>query len=467
MVPLAYMLLEDANVPIFNLTSGILLVALVILLILSSLFSSLETAYSTVNIIRLRNYMEEKRKGAKKAVYIAEKFDTTLTTLLIGNNLVNIGATTIATYIIGKLIFNPALVNVITTLGMTLIVLIFGEIIPKSYANENAEKVALRYSGVLFVIIKIFTPLSWFFQKLRKLFLKKNVDTTPQVTEEELESIIETMEGQGVIENKDAELMQNALDINDTNVYEIMTPRVDIVAIEDIMSIDEIKKTFFESQYSRIPVYHNDKDNIIGILHERDFFTAYINQNGKDINIRTLMSRPRYVSESTKVGDLIQDMQSGKFHFAIVSDEYGGTSGIVTLEDALEELVGEIYDEYDEETENSKLIKIDETRYNVNPNTELDYLFEELKLGKVPNTKYHNVGGFVYELSEETPYKGKSVTYHTVYEEESVENPVHKEYNLKFTIDKVYKRRILSLLLEIEEIINDEEKTSQTNEEVV
>lgn len=459
MVPLAYS--HYFKVLAFPYQSAILLVVLIILLWLSSLFSSLETAYSTVNIIRLRNYMEEKKKGAKKAVYIAEKFDNTLTTLLIGNNLVNIGATTIAGYIIGKMILNPMWSNVVTTLGMTLIVLIFGEIIPKSYAKENAEKVALRYSGFLFVLIKIFSPLTWFFQKLRKLFLKKNVDTTPQVTEEELESIIETMEDEGVIENKDAELMQNALDINDTNVYEIMTPRVDIVAIEVNMSVENIKKMFFDFQYSRIPVYDQDKDNMIGILHERDFFTAYINQNGKNINIRSLMSKPRYVSESTKVSDLIEEMQSGKFHFAIVSDEYGGTSGIVTLEDALEELVGEIYDEYDEEIENFKFKKIDEQHYIVSPNTELDELFDELKLGKKPNSKYHNVGGFVYELSEETPYKGKVVIYHSIYEEESVENPVHKEYNLKFTIDKVYKRRILSLLLEIEEIAEEEKTVSE------
>ena len=250
-----------------------LLIALIILLMFSAFFSSCETALSTSNIIRLKGYVEEKRRGAKKALYLAEKFDTTLITLLVGNNIVNIGATTIAAYILSQLIANPSIYNIVNTFGMTIIVLIFGEITPKSLAKENPEKIILKFSGLLFVIHKILWPFSWFFYKLRKLMIKKSNKVTPQVTEEELESIIETMEDEGVIENDNAELMQNALNINDTTVYEIMTPRVDVVAVDINEDIESIKNVFLEYKYSRIPVIDKDKDNMIGILRERDFLT--------------------------------------------------------------------------------------------------------------------------------------------------------------------------------------------------
>jgi len=436
-----------------------LLVALVICLMLSAFFSSCETGLSTSNIIRLKGYVEEKKKGARKALYLAEKFDVTLITLLVGNNLVNIGATTISAYILGKLLVNPTLYNLVNTFGMTVIVLIFGEILPKSYAKENPENFALKISGILFFIQKLLWPFSWIFYKMRSLMIKKSDKKAPQVTEEELESIIEAMEDDGVIENDNAELMQNALDINDTTVYEIMTPRVDVVAVNVDEDIESIKRVFFEYQYSRIPVYEKDKDNMIGILRERDFLTAYINQknnitdNSKNINIRKIMSSPYFVSKETKVDDLIKEMQEVKKHFAIVLDEYGGTSGIVTMEDALEELVGEIYDEYDDVPElDFDLNKLSNNKYQVNPEMEIEDLFKELNLGKSPETSYHNVGGLVYELCEEPPFKGKIVTYNAFYESTDLENPITVEYKLTFTIDRVIKRRIKSLTLQIEEV---------------
>ena len=383
----------------FDLVKNVpLLVALVICLMLSAFFSSCETALSTSNIIRLKGYVEEKKKGARKALYLAEKFDVTLITLLVGNNLVNIGAATISAYILGQLIMNPTVYNLVNTFGMTVIVLIFGEILPKSYAKENPESFALKTSGIIYFIQKILWPFSFVFYKLRSLMIKKSNKKTPQVTEEELESIIEAMEDDGVIENDNAELMQNALDINDTTVYEIMTPRVDVVAVSIDEDIESIKKVFFEYKYSRIPVYEKDKDNMIGILRERDFLTAYISQK-ENLNIRKIMSSPYFVSKETKVDDLIKEMQEVKKHFAIVLDEYGGTSGIVTMEDALEELVGEIYDEYDDAPElDFEINKLTDNKYQINPEMEIEDLFEELNLGKTPDTSYHNVGGLVYEL---------------------------------------------------------------------
>lgn len=435
-----------------------LLFVLIVLFIFSAFFSSSETAFSTVNIIRLRNYLDDKVKGAKKAVYIAEKYDITITTILVGNNLVNIASTTIGAYIVTSLITEPSIANIVNTILMTIIILIFGEILPKSYSKTNADKLVLKFSGVLYLIIKILYPITWIFLKLQRSMIKKN-ELVPSVTEDELESIIDVMETEGIIEKTNAELIQSALNLDEKNVIDIMTPRVDMIAIEVNDSIEEIKELFFEYQFSRVPVYEEDKDNIIGILSERDFFTAYIKSENHDIDIRKIISKPYYVSKTKKVDDLIREMQSLKKHFAIVSDEYGGTSGIVTMEDALEELVGEIYDEYDEyveEEDAEKIVELGENKYLISADMELDYLFEELKLGNEPVTRFTNVGGFIYELSADMPITGNQVKVNSTYEEDNIENPVHIDYEITFTIDKVQNRRIKTLIVEVK-VINENE----------
>lgn len=462
MVPLAIGLNTlNAIIDFSNFTEQIpLFILLIILLMFSAFFSASETSFSSVNIIRLKNFAEEKRRGAKKAVYIAEKFDLTLTTLLVGNNLVNIAATTIGAYVFSQTILNPTVANVLNTVVMTIIILIFAEIIPKSFAKENAEKLALKLSGFLFIIIKIFYPVSWLFIKLKKIMIKDNGLATPYVTETELESIIDVMETEGVLESDNADLLQSAITLSARTVYDIMTPRVDIVAIDANDDIDKIKETFFEHKFTRIPVYEDDKDNIIGILNEREFLTAYIRTNKAKINIKNLISKPFFVSETTKVDVLIQEMQQMKKHFAIVSDEYGGTSGIVTMEDALEELVGEIYDEsdeYDETDDPENIIDIDTNKYLISAEMELEYLFEELKLGNLPETRYNSVGGFIYELSKDIPFEGMQISVNSVYEEEDLENPVYIEYQLNFTIHEMDNRRIKSLIVDIKEIVNEVE----------
>ena len=426
-----------------------LLVLLVLLIIISSFFSSAETAFSTANLIRLKNYAEDRRKGAKKAVYIVEKFDLTLTTILVGNNFVNIAATTISAFIITSMILNPTVANIVSTFLMTIIILIFGEIMPKQYAKDNAEKFALKYSGIMYAIIKGLYPITFLFLKLKNSLMKRHKkEDMPFVTEDELESIIEVMEGQGVIDTDDAELFQNAITLNDKTVYDIMTPRVDMIAVEVNDDIEVIKQVFFEHQFSRIPVYDTDKDRIVGILSERNFFTALLKQ--EEIDLYKLMSAPYFVSKSTRVDDLIREMQKLKKHFAVVSDEYGGTSGIVTMEDALEELVGEIYDEYDEDEEDSQIItSIQENEYLLSSEMEIDHLFETLNLGTIPDTNYATVGGLVYELSESLPEEGDEVHYHTSYEEHDLEKPVYIEYDLVFTITKVENRRIREVKLKV------------------
>jgi len=440
------------------------LIAVIFLIMLSAFFKSMETVFSTVNIIRLKNSLEEKERGAKKALYIAEKYELTLTTTLVGNTLANILAITLFMRVAMYVIVNDNFAVLIATVILFIVILLFGEIIPKVNGKEKAEKMALSFSGLMYLFIIILFPTTFVFLKIKKLFFKNANDLTPYVTEDELESIIDTMETKGVIEKNNAELIQSAISLNERNVCDIMTPRVDVVAIEITESAEDIKNMFFEYQFSRVPVYEEDKDNIIGVLSERDFLTAYIKNNGKDIEIKKLMSKPFFVSRSKKVDDLIREMQQMKKHFAIVSDEYGGTSGIVTMEDALEELVGEIYDEFDEyieEEDTEKIVELAPGKYLVSADMEIDYLFEQLNLGEAPETRFSNLGGLVYEFSEELPSPGKQVIINSVYDNEDVENPIHNEYEITFTIDKVENRRIKTIVVEpkiISEQIEEEEE---------
>lgn len=437
----------------------VLICAIIVLLMLSAFFSASETAYSTVNIMRLKSYQDEKRKGAKKAVYIAEKYDLTIITILIGNNLVNIGGTTVAGTVIASLIINGTIADLVTTIAMTLLVLIFGEILPKTFAKQNSEELALKFSGPLYFMMKLFSPISWFFLKLRKGVIKHDeTDNEPYMTEDELENVIDVMEDQGILDEKDAELISNSISINETTVYEIMTPRVDMICIDINDSVTEIRNKFFEYQFSRIPVYRDDKDKIIGILRERDFFTALIKYGPDKVNINKLISTPFFVSKATKVADLIREMQQEKKHFAIVVDEYGGTDGIVTLEDALEELVGEIYDEYDEVEAIPDIKQISDNTYQISSEMSLDEMFEQLHLGPTPDCIYSNVGGFVYDLCEDVPQEGKQITISSTYELNDIENPIFKKYNLLFTIKKVVDKRIKLVELTVSEISDEEDK---------
>jgi putative hemolysin len=425
----------------------------ILLFIFSAFISKAEAVFSSVNIIRIRNFLEEKRKGAKKAVYISEKYDTTLTTLLIVNILLKISLVILAGYFVYNLLDNFLLSVIVILFLMTTLLLIFTEIIPRAKGQIAPEMKALRYSGFLYFIIKLLSPVTYLYVRMRKSIMEKNdLLDNPKVTEEELESIIDVMETEGVFEENDAEMIQNAISLSETTVYDIMTPRVDVVAVEISSSIEDIKNMFFEYQFSRVPVYREDKDNIVGILSEKDFFTALL--KGEKIELEKMLSEPYYVSKTTKVNDLIKELQRLQKHFAIVVDDYGGTSGIVTMEDALEEIVGEIYDEYDD-VEEEDLVKIDEGKYHVKPEMDLEELFEVLELGDAPESQFSSVGGFVYGLCEGMPYEGQIVSYkHHV---EIITETEEKEivYLLSFTISKFTNRRIRDLVLEITENPND------------
>jgi len=429
----------------------LLIVIIIIGLVFSAFFSSIETALSSVSLIRLKKMADDKIKGARKAVFLIENYERTLITILIGNNLTNIGASTVSAFIFSKLLFKSAtLSSFVSTFLMTFLIITFGEILPKTYAKNHATKVSIKFAGMMWFFYKIFFPVAFFFVRLQRKFVK-NQSENSSVTGEELETIIDTMEDEGLIDEDHADIIQGALSLGNKTVGDIMTPRVDMISVKVNDSVDSILEEFFKSQYSRLPVYEEDKDNILGILQEKDFLANVIKNKDK-IDLKKLIQKPLYVTRSTKVDDLIKEMQEVKKHFAIVADEYGGTSGIVTMEDALEELVGEIYDEYDEE-EAIEIIKLNDNSYDVSPELTIEELSEELDLEILKDSnQYQTIGNVVYDLCEELPEEGDEVTlesFKTTYEEEKT---IETNYSLIFQIKKVVNRRIRKLTLKVVKI---------------
>ena len=423
------------------------------LLLGSAYFSASEMAFTTVNQIRLRSLADNKVKGARKAIYITEHYDKTLSTILVGNNLVNIALTTICAYIFSTLISNPSLANILNTVIMTIIVLIFGEILPKTIAKVDPMKFALGSSGLMYVIMKVLTPITVVFLKMQgfasKSAKKNGADShEPTVTENELESIIDTMEEEGVIDSQDAEMIQGVLDIQSKTAYDIMTPRVDISAINYAESVKNIQDMFLKTMYSRLPVYDKTIDKIIGVLNHKDFIKAML--SGEKIYIKKIMTDPLYINENMKVDDIIRTMQKSKKHMAIVLDEHGGTSGIVCMEDAIEEMVGEIYDEHDSTDDIIEFCdKKNENEYIVDPDMELKDLFEMLEIEHLPESDYTSVGGFLFELTEELPVEGKVVNFKTI--DERVIDGVYKSVNVEihFTLSKVEDNRIKEIIVTV------------------
>ncbi len=428
-----------------------LVILMIILLFISAFFSMSETVFSSVNIIRLKTFIEDSKKGSKKALWITENFDKTLTTILVGNNLANIALATVSVSFFSSIfVNNETAVNLVNTFVMTTIILIFGEIVPKSFAKNNAEKLALLLSRVLYGLIYILTPVTWIFIKIKSWMVKENNEVQVSVTGDELETIIDTMEEEGSIDEDEAEMLQSVLDLSEKLVYDIMTPRVDMIGIEVDEDLEDIKKMFFENQFSRIPIFEETRDNVIGILHERDLFTKLIKD--EKIVIRDLMKKPMFVSKSMKVDTFIEILQRENTHMAVVSGEYGGTSGIVTMEDALEELVGEIYDEHDE-IDDEFIQQIKENKYGVNAEIDLEDLFEELGIGNPPKSQYSNLAGWLYEMFEDIPEVDDGYTFiqEIINYEHDDDEPIR--ISLRFVVKDIKERRISYVHLTIEELI--------------
>lgn len=439
----------------------ILLLGTIILIYCSSFCSASETAYSSCNSLRLKTLAEEKRKGSRKAIYITENFEKTLSCILTFNNLVNIACTTIAGYLFGKFIINPTIANLLNTVVLTIVILIFGEILPKARAKANPEKYALRHAGAIYFLLKysfIYYPF-YFLQK--QITRKKEIDAVPTVTENELESIIDTMEEEGVIDHDNKEILQGAMSLGEQSAYDVMTHRKDVIFVEENEDIETVKKLFIEYQYSRLPVYSGTRDNVVGIINQKDFFSALLT-NSKQPTIKKIMTSAHFVSEEMKLDDVIRELQRAKKHMAIVIDEQGGTSGLVTLEDCIECMLGEIYDEHDEEQDHDNIQKLEDGSFIIDADTELTELFEELKIEHIPETNYTTVGGLIFEKSEELCDVNDVITINTIDEQiDEHGNFISKPISLVFTILAIESKKITQAKLEIIEespvISNDEE----------
>lgn len=430
----------------FGVSDAISIFAIVILIILSAFFSASETAFSSVNTMHIRSYVDEKRKGARRAQYVIDHFDIALVSFLVGNNLVNIANTTLCAYLFSTFIANPTLSNILNTVIMTIVILIFGEILPKSYAKHNPEKYVLKFSGAVFVFLKIIHVIAIPFYGLQKLVLKnKEVN---KITEDDLEDIVDTMEDQGMLDSENASIIHGALNISERTVNDILVPRVDIVALPITATEKDIKDLFIECQYSRIPVYDGDKDNIVGVLNFKDFVN--VEYQNKKFKLEEIMQEPLKVTKAMKVDELIQTMQKLQKHLAIVIDEFGGTSGIVTMEDALEEMVGEIYDEHDD-TEGAPVLKLAEDKFSVKADISVEDLFEILKIEHLPETTYPSVAGMIYELSESVPEQGTTVKITAIDDVLNEKNEyISMIADLTFVVDEVEDNRIKKAILTID-----------------
>lgn len=388
----------------------VLYILVVILVALSAFFSASETAYSSVSRVRLKNYQAEGDKRAGRALKIADHFDRALSAILIGNNVVNIASATIGTMICTSLLGDGPLAATVSTLAMTVLVLIFGEVLPKSFAKENAEQFALVVAAPLSLLITVLKPLIAALIGLKKLasMLIKTKEKAPSVTEEELKYIIEEIEDEGVLEEEESELVQSALEFDDITVSEILTPRVDVDAINVNDPVEKMLELFKNSSHSRIPVYEKSVDHILGIVTAYRFLHTYLENPAVDI--RSLIQDTLFVPPTKKISELLQELQRQKMQFAVVVDQYGGTIGIVTVEDILEELVGEIWDENEDMEEEVR--RIDTHLYEVEGDTKLYDLFEELEL-EFPGFKSssNSIGGWALEMLEHIPTLGESFRY--------------------------------------------------------
>ena len=380
---------------------------LAVLVLCSSFFSATETAYSSINRIKLKNMASAGSRKAQKALELAEGYDRLLSTILVGNNVVNILASSLATVLfVQNLGFGDTGVS-LSTAVMTVVILIFGEISPKSIAKESPEKFAIAVAGVIGFIQTLLTPINFLFSLWKKLLsMLFKVENDDSMTQEELLTIVEEAQNEGDLEAHESDLICAAIEFNDLDVKDILTPRVDVVAVDVTDSLDEIELMFRNNNFSRLPVYENSIDNIVGVIHEKDFYNLYYNHMGTFKSITQMLL---YTSPHVKISTLLKQLQSSKTHMAVVLDEYGGTAGIITLEDILEELVGEIYDEHDQVKEYYK--ELDPNTYLIECDMDLDDMFEFFGLEDEEDYDFITVSGWVIHELERIPKVGESFTY--------------------------------------------------------
>lgn len=402
-----------------------------LLILCSSFFSCIETAFSCVSTARLKNEESKGNKKAKNALFITENFDKALTTILIGNNVVNLGCSSLATVLCMNIFQNFA--AAISTGLTTILVLTFGEIIPKCIGKEKSEAVALNTAIILKGLMIVLTPLSFLFIAIKTGALKLlNIrNDSPTVTEDELKYIIEHSENEGVLEEEESEMVQSALEFDEKSAFEVLTPRVDMLALDIDDDFETNKNKILTERYSRVPVYKENLDNILGILYTRDYLEELI--DGKTPDIKLLINDAFFTYKSRKLSALMNDLRKNQVNMAIVTDEYGGTLGIVTMEDLIEEIVGEIYDE-DEDIE-KEYTKLRENCYFVSGDLEFDQLLELTDREDFDNdTESHTVGGFIFEHMGRIPKEGDKFEID----------------GLSFEVYKVEERRIISAIVKVD-----------------
>jgi len=423
------------------------IVIIVFCIIMSAYFSATETAYSTFNRIRMKNLAEKGNKKAAKVLKLSDNYDTLLSTILIGNNIVNILASSLATILFVDLLKGGSFAewsSAISTATLTVIILTFGEISPKTVAKKKPEWFALFAAPLISVLVCIFRPFTFIFKQLQNLLSKIfKSDEDKGMTEEELISIIEEAEEEGDFDKEESTLIKSAIEFADLEVSDIFTPRIDITATSKDATNEEIGKLFTESGYSRLPVYEDDLDNIIGILYYKDFFTTEFS------SIEEIMKPVIYVAKTQKINDLLKELQNKQLHLAVVMDEFGSTAGIVTLEDVLEEIVGEIWDEHDEKV--VELQQLSEKEYIVSGKANISKLFDELEIDDEPEAQ--TVNGWTMTALGRIPTEGD----------------VFEDSGLKVKVLKMDGKRIENVhvtdMREAEEEENEDKKSKSKDKE--
>lgn len=406
---------------------GISRVVILILLILMSAFlSATETAFVNFNRTRMKNLSNSNNKKAVLVLDLDDNYDILMSTILIFNSITNITATSLAVFIITKYFNNYGII--LATIITIFLILIFGQILPKGLVNFAPEKFAMFSAPAIKALIFICTPINFILFSIKKAFNKIfKSETLPSITEDELKNMIDEVENEGMINKNESDLIRSAIEFNETVVEDIYTPRIDIVGIEENDSLDDIKEKFLISGYSRLPVFNGDMDNIVGVLHEKDFYQAL---NRKEKDIKKLVSKILYITPNKKISELLKELQISKAHMAVVIDEYGGTEGLVTMEDIIEELVGEIWDEHDEVFEWFK--KLGDDKFLISCNADIDDMLELFDLELDEEMDITTVNGFITTLFEEIPDVGGRIVYR----------------DLDITVTKAEAKRVLEIQVE-------------------
>lgn len=422
---------------------AIQLLILLILIMLSAFFSSAETALTTVNRIRLQALAEEGNKQAETALKAIDNSSKLLSTILIGNNLVNNFTSALATALAIRIMGSGA-VGFVTGV-LTIIILVFGEITPKTLATVNAEKLALTYASIILFLMKLLTPVIFIINSICRFLLKLmhvNTDSSLNtMTEMELRTIVDVSHKDGVIEKEERQMIYNVVDFGDSQAKDVMVPRADMVVISETASYAEIREVFRSEKYTRLPVYQDDRANITGILNIKDFFFC---DDTTDFKVTDIMYEPHFTYEFKKTSELLMEMQKNSVSISIVLDEYGASVGMVSLEDLLEEIVGEIRDEYDED-EKDLIQLIGEKEYLIEGSVKLDDINDALELS-LDSDDYDSIGGLIIEMLDHLPAEQESVT---------------TESGISLTVEKMHKNRIESVRL----LLPETPKSSEDEDE--